>query len=310
VRKNLIKLICLWVALLFIGFVLVSYYRQQQFERQVEENVSKLEEAAKENSVTLEGDWEALDKDDPEELSDYFWEETSSLYFTYFLDLNKYLQNEEKLFSGTFRTQARESALLEVHSKIYGAYSQVGGKWVCGADARISAHAGEYCKILLEYYGDENSDPWDDFVGSDQYEAFLKEVFSSVENIEELLLDESYQNIIDHAKKTASRNIYSRILSESYIFLAETAYGNYQTHKSQEDFAGAIMHAEIIYVLNDNLHALDRAGVSQEILYPNIKTNFVYIHDIISDALVMCAFPTLIVVAIYLVQMKKSAGLH
>lgn len=307
-RKNLIKLICLWAALLFIGFVLVSYYRQQQFERQIEENISVLNETAKENAVILERDWEALDKDDPEELSDYFSKEAYSLYSIYFLDLNKYLRDEEKFFSGTFRTQACECTLLEVQSKIRSAYFHVGDKWACGADtAGISGHAGEYCRILLKYYGDENPGPWDDFVRSHQYEAFLEELFFSVENIEEQPLDESYQNIVDHAKKTASRNIYSRVLSESYIFLAEKAYDNYQIRKSQEDFAGAIMNAEIIYALNDTLHVLHRASAVQGIFYAGIRIDFVHVYDVISDILAIIVLSTLIVVVIYLVWMKKSA---
>ncbi|MGC1121918.1 MAG: hypothetical protein WBA22_12580 [Candidatus Methanofastidiosia archaeon] len=134
-RKNRKKLICLWIVLFLVGLVMASYYRQKQFERQVEENISTLKETVEVNPEILERDWEALDKNDPEELSDYFWEEAYALYSIYLLDFHEYLQSEEKLFSGTIRTQARECTLLEVKSKILGAYFRVCDKWACSPDA-------------------------------------------------------------------------------------------------------------------------------------------------------------------------------
>lgn len=304
--KNRKKLICLWVVLFLVGLVMASYYRQKQFEWQVEENISALKEIVEANSETLENDWEALDKNDPEELSDYFWEEAFVLYFVYFLDFNEYLQREEKLFSGTFRTQARECALLEVQSKIYSAYSFAGEKWACSPDAiGISGHVGEYCRVLQKYYGGENPGSWDDFVKSDHYEAFLNELFFSIETMEELPLDKCYQNTIDHAEKAASRNTYSEVLSESYIFMAETAYHNYQVRKNQKDFAGAIIDAEVVYALNDTLHVLDEASFSGEILYTGVDTIFVHVHDIISDTFIVFVLSTLALVAVHFVQIMK-----
>ncbi|MBU7015075.1 MAG: hypothetical protein HXS43_09620, partial [Theionarchaea archaeon] len=228
------------------------------------------------------------------------------LYSIYLLDFHEYLQSEEKLFSGTIRTQARECTLLEVKSKILGAYFRVCDKWACGPDAiGISGHAGEYCRILQKYYGGENSSSWDDFVKSDHYEAFLNELFSSIETMEELPLDKCYQNTIDHAEKAALRNTYSEVLSESYIFMAETAYHNYQVRKSQKDFAGAIMDAEVVYALNDTLHVLDRASFSGEILYTGIDTNFVHIHDIISDTFIVFVLSLLTLVAVHFVQIMR-----
>lgn len=299
-------LFCLWIVFLFMGLVMTSYYRQKQFEGQIEENISALKETVEVNSEILERDWEALDKNDPEELTDYFWEETYDLYSIYLLDYHENLQSEEKLFSGTIRTQACECALLEVKSKILGAYFTAGEKWICNPDTvGISGHAGEYCRILQKYYGGENPDSWDDFVKSDHYEAFLNELFSSIETMEELPLDKCYQNTIDHAEKAASRNTYSEVLSESYIFMVETAYDNYQVHKSQKDFAGAIMDAEIVYILNDTLHLLDEASATNEILYAGIDAGFVYVHDYVTDTFIVFVFSILALVAVHFVQIMK-----
>jgi hypothetical protein len=299
-------LLCLWIVLFLVGLVMASYYRQKQLERQIEENISVLKETVNENSEILERDWEALDKNDPEELSDYFWEEAYGLYSIYFLDFHEYLQREEKLFSGTIWTQARECALLEVKSKILGAYFRVCDKWACSPDAiGISGHAGEYCRILQKYYGGENSSSWDDFIRSDHYEAFLNELFSSIETMEELPLNECYQNTMDHAKKAASRNTYSEVLSESYMFMVETAYENYQVHESQKDFAGAIMDAEVVYALNDTLHVLDRASFSGGILYTGVDTDFVHVHDIISDTFIVFVLSLLALVAVHFVQIMR-----
>ncbi|MGC1122673.1 MAG: hypothetical protein WBA22_16445 [Candidatus Methanofastidiosia archaeon] len=303
-EKGYKDLVGLWAAFFLTGFILISYYRQQEFEGRIEENISNLEETVKESSVILERDWETLDKNDPEELSGYFEEKALSLYFIYFLDYNEYLQNEEELFSGTFRTQARESALLEIQSKILSAYLTINEKWACHFDtAEISGHAEEYCRILLKYYqGEDHNVLWDDFVRSDQYEAFLNELFSSVETIEELPFDESYQSIIDRAERAASRSIYSRVLSESYMFLAETAYDEYQKHKSQKDFAGAIMDAEIVYILNDTLDNLDEVSAIREIPLTKLDSGFFYVHDIISDILAVHVLSTLIAVAVCVVR--------
>lgn len=298
-KRNRKTLICLWIVLFIVGLVMASYYRQKQFEGQIEENISDLKEIVRENSDILERDWEALDKNDPEELSDYFQKETSALYSIYLLDFHEYLQSEEKLFSGTIRTQARECTLLEVKSKILGAYFRVCDKWACSPDAiGISGHAGEYCRILQEYYGGENSSSWNEFVRSDHYEAFLNELFSSIETMDEQPLDECYQNTIDHAKKAASRNVYSEVLSESYIFMAESAYDNYQVNKSQKDFSEAIMDAEIVYALNDTLHVLDEASATNEILYVGIDAGFVYVHDYVTDTIIVFVLSTLTVVVI------------
>lgn len=53
-RKNRKKLICLWIVLFLVGLVMASYYRQKQFERQVEENISTLKETVEVNSEILE----------------------------------------------------------------------------------------------------------------------------------------------------------------------------------------------------------------------------------------------------------------
>jgi hypothetical protein len=302
-KENRKKLICLWIVFFLVGLAVTSYYRQKQFEGQIEENISALKETVEVNSETLENDWEALDKSDPEELTDYFWEETFVLYFVYFLDFNEYLQREEKLFSGTFRTQTRECALLEVQSKIYAAYPQAGFDWA--EEVGISGSAGECYKVLQKYYGSENPGSWDDFVKSDHYEAFLNELFSTVETMKELPLDECYQNTIDYAEKAASRNAYGEVLSESYIFIVETAYHNYHVRKSQKDFAGAIMDAEVVYRFNDNLRVLDRASLLEVIGHAGIDTNFVHVHDIISDTFIVFVLSLLALVVVHFVQIMR-----
>jgi hypothetical protein len=290
--------------------MLVSYGRQRQFEKQIEENISILEETVKENSLNLEKNWESLAKDDPEELITHFENKAYSVYSIYFLEYHEYIQNEQKrLFSGTFRTQAMAIALTEIKSKIVSAYLYVCDKWVCNPDMNeISGHAGEYCKILLKYYPEDHNLTWNEFVNSDEYEMFLNEVFLSAETIEELSLHESYQNIIDHAEQSASRNVYSNVLSQSYMFVAENAYNEYQMLKSQKDFAGALMNAEIVYALYDTFHLLDERGLIQNLLFGNIDARYVYIHDVVTDIVIVFILSTLIVVIIYFAPMKKLAG--
>lgn len=115
--------------------MLVLYGRQLQLKRQVEENISDLEETVKENSLNLDRNWESLDKNDPEELIAHFKKKSYSIYSIYLLEYNIYLQNKQnEFFSGTLRTQAREFALLEIKSKIVGAYLQICEKWECNPD--------------------------------------------------------------------------------------------------------------------------------------------------------------------------------
>lgn len=309
-RKNRKTLICLWIGLLFVCYMLVSYSRQRQFERQIEENISLLEETVKENSLNLERDWKSLDKDDPEELITHFENKAYSVYSIYFLEYQEYIQNEQKrLSSGTFRTQAMAIALTEIKSKIVSAYLHVDDKWACNPDTNgISGHAGEYCKILLKYYPENHNLSWNEFVKSDEYEMFLNEVFLSAETIEELSLHESYQNIIDHAEKSASKNIYSNILSQSYIFVAENAYNEYQMLKDKKDFAGALMNAEIVYALYDTIHLLDERGLIENLLFGNIDARYVYIHDVVTDIVIVFILSTLFVVIIYFAPINKLAG--
>lgn len=161
---------------------------------------------------------------------------------------------------------------------------------------------------MQKYYPEDYDFSWNEFIKSNEYETFLNEIVLSAETIEELSLHESYQNIIDQAEKAASKNIYSKVLPQSYIFIVENAYNEYQMLKSQKDFAGAIMNAEIVYVLSGTLHMLDETGAIQNLPFSNLDAEFVYIHDVVTDIVIVFILSTLIVVIIYFAPIKKLAG--
>lgn len=111
-------LMVVWAVFLLGGFISISLYRQQQFQKHIDENIVELEKRIEKDSMNLTKEWEALDKSDPEEISTYFNSELFSLYFVYFLEYNRYIQNMEKSFFSfrePFRTQAYEYAVLDAH---------------------------------------------------------------------------------------------------------------------------------------------------------------------------------------------------
>jgi hypothetical protein len=83
------------------------------------------------------------------------------------------------------------------------------------------------------------------------------------------------QQILDYKERTSSGNLYQDVLSESYVYLAQTACRNYYTHKDQNDFVKAIMDAEIIYSVNIGFHNLSKASC---VCSAPLSTGVVYIH--------------------------------
>lgn len=289
-----------WVALLLGGFVSISYYRQQQFEERIEKNIVELEKTTEENSMDLKKEWETLDKSDSVEISQYFNSELFSSYFTHFLDYNKYVQNLEKSFlRGTFQTQAYEYTVLNVHFAILSAYSSTAVEWDCNT---ITNQPGDYCEMLSTYFRrQDQSFTWEEFIGSEEYVVFLNEFYHLLETKKEVTLQEAYQQILDYEEGTASENFYQEALLDSYVYLAQTAYNDYYTHKDQNDFIEASMDAEIVYSVNDLLHNVDKVSAATFVSTTPLPTGFICIHNSVLDISVVFILSTGIVVAIWIV---------
>jgi hypothetical protein len=308
-RKKTKILMVIWVSFLLGGFVSISYYRQQQLQEQIEKNIAKLEEKIDEDSINLKKEFEALDKSNPVEISDHFGTELFSLYFVYFLDYHRYVQHMEKSFlKGTFQTQAYEYSLLKVHNLILHAYSLGTIKWECNT-MEITSQNGEYCEMLSAYFtGKDQSFTWEEFIGSDDYAAFLNGIYSSLETRGEITFQQTYQQILDYKERTSSGDLYQDVLSESYVYLAQTAYRNYYMHKDQNDFVRAIMDAEIMYsVVSDYFDDLDKTSVASLVFSTPLSTGFVRIHNVILDIDFIFILSTCSVVVMWIVlnEFKK-----
>lgn len=301
------SLMVVWVALLFGGFVSISYYRQQQFEQRIEKNIVELEKAIEENSMDFKKEWETLDKSDPVEISRYFRSELSSLYCTHFLDYNKYAQNLEKSFlRGTFQTQANEYTVLMVHYAILFASHPVTGEWDCDT---VTNQPGNYCEMLSAYFSQDQSFTWEEFVGSEDYAAFLTEFYHLQETKEEVTLQEAYKHILDYEEGIASENFYQKALLQSYVYLAQTAYNDYYTHKNQNDFIEASMDAEIVYSVNGLLHNVDEASAATLVSMTPLRTGVIYVHNSVLDITAVFVLSTWIVMAIGIV-LRLQKELH
>jgi hypothetical protein len=303
-RKKKI-LILVWVSLLLGGFVSISYYRQQQFQDQIERNIAELEKKIEEDSISLKEEWQALDKTNPVEISDYFRSELFSLYFIYFLDYHEYIQKTEKgSLEGTFQTQAYENALLMIQFLVLTSPDPGMQEWDCSRMEETN-EGGEYCVMLSNYFRSEDGNLiWEEFVDSEDYAVFFDEIYHSLETKQEMTLQQTYQQILDYKERTSSGNLYQRVLSESYAYLAEIAYRNYYTHKGQNDFVKAIMDAEIIYSVNFGFHNLSEANVASYVYSAPLSTGVVHIHSSILDISLVFIFPTCVVVAAWIVLNK------
>lgn len=277
----------------------ISYYRQQQFQEQIEKNIVELEKRIEEDSISLKEEWQALDKTNPVEISDYFRSELFSLYFVYFLDYHKHAQKTEKgSFEGTFGTQAYENALLMIHFLILTSPGPGMQEWDCSR-MEDTHEGGVYCELLSNYFKTEDDNlTWEEFVDSQEYAAFLEEIYRNLETRGETTLQQTYQQILDYKERTSSGNLYQDVLSESCVYLAQTAYGNYYTHKEQNDFVKAIMDAEIIYSVNFRFQNL---STTSYVYSAPLSTAIVYIHSSILDISLVFILSTCIVVAIWIV---------
>ncbi len=302
-------LVAVWIALLLGGVVSVSYYRQHQFEEQIEKNIAELEKRIEEDSINLKKEWETLDKSDPVEISDYFRSELFSLYFIYFLDYNKYMQNPEKSFlSGTFQTQGYEYTVLEAHSAILSAYYSGAVEWDCHT-TEITNQTGDYCELLSTYSTGEDF-TWEEFINSEEYGVFLNEFYHLLETKKEVTLQKAHQQTTQYGEGTFSENSYQEVLSQSYVYLAQTAYNNYYTHKDQNDFVKAIMDAEIVYSVNNSLHNLDKISATTYIFSTPLSTGFIHIHSSFLDICIVFILSTCIVVATWIVLKKFKKGIE
>lgn len=297
-RKKRI-LITVWGSLLLCGFVSISYYRQQQFQGQIENNIIELEKKIEEDSISLKEEWQTLDKTNPVEISDYFRLELFSLYFIYFLDYCKHVQKTEKgSFEGTFRTQAYENALLMIHFLILTSPHSGMQEWDCSR-MEDTGKGGVYCELLSNYFRTEDDNlTWEEFADSQEYAQFLEEIYSSLETRGEITLQQTYQQILDYKERTSSGDLYQDVLSESYVYLAQTAYRNYFMHKEQNDFIKAIMDAEIIYSVNFRFQNL---STTSYVYSAPLSTGVVHIHSSILDIIFVFILSTCIVVAIWIV---------
>ena len=70
-RKKILALVVIWAALLLCGSVSVSFYRHNQFEEHLENNIADFREGIKISSRDLEDQWNALDTSNPEEVLHY-----------------------------------------------------------------------------------------------------------------------------------------------------------------------------------------------------------------------------------------------
>jgi hypothetical protein len=194
------------------------------------------------SSSDLEDEWNALDTSNPEEVLHYLGLETGPYYYDYLIDFNEYLKKKPRgnLLIGTFITQADEGALLEGCLMIRVSYSGGVDNWL---------YKSEHGRMLLEYcqrYEDDNQGfTWEEFKKSDEFGQFLNEFYNFIEKKEDISLQKTYQQIKDLGK-TNTANIYRRALLQSYTYLAETSYNNYQVHK-QNDFTKTLIDAEVVY---------------------------------------------------------------
>lgn len=293
--KNKQILAIIWIILVLGGLFSISYHRQKYFDEHLENNIDKLLKDMEERSLELEERWTSLEKNDPGKVSHYFELEALFCYYPYLVDFYHYLQNRKNsnLFLGTFTTQAEEGALLEGTLLLRCSVSR--------HELDIWYPGGQCHEIFLNYvqqYEEKNTFTWDEFIKSEEYNQFLNEFYYVLETKEEKTLHEAYQDIKD-LKNINTWNIYRKALLESYIYLAETSYNNYQVHKSQDEFIKALIDVEIINTTYDFSQHWD----TKEIAFINMtpfRRGTIYAHSSILDFICVLAFSTSLVLAIWI----------
>lgn len=297
-RKKTMALMVIWIALLLCGSVSVSYYRHKQFEEHLENNIAELREEMEIISNDLQDQWNALDTGSPEEVLHCLELEISPYYCGYLIDFNEYLKKKPRgnLLIGTFITQADEGALLEGCLIIRVPYFKETGNWL---------DESEYGGMLLKYchnYEDDNQGfAWEEFKKSDEFRQFLNEFCNSIENKEDISLQETYQQIKD-LEKVNITSIYRKALLQSYAYLAETCYNNYQVHK-QDDFMKALFDAEVAY----SVYGFSQYWETKETVFTTLvpfQRSIIYVHSSIQDIRFVVIFSTGIVVAIWIILYK------
>jgi hypothetical protein len=299
-RKKKIVLV-VWVALILGGTMLISHFRPEVFEQQLESNVTDFQRRMETDSHRLEEEREALDTSNPEDVFRYLGRQIVLCYYDYFIDFNEYLEKKPRgnPLTGTFTTQADEGALLEGFSIVYDS-------GLHGVD--IWDDKNEPGRLFLDYcqrYENENQGfTWEEFKNSDEFNQFLNEFYTFIENKEDISLEETYNQIMGLKKST--RNIYRRALLQSYTYLAETSYNNYQAHK-EIDFVKAFIDAEVVYSVYGYSQKWDTKETVVTTLWPFTKY-FTQVHSCILDLSFVFMFSTFIVVAMWIVLSELGKG--
>jgi hypothetical protein len=300
-RKKKI-LLTAWIALLLCGFVSISHLRQKQFEEHLENNIADLRGEMETTSHELEDEWKALDSNNPEDVL-YFLEFTTyPYYYDYLIDFNEYLRKKPRgnLLVGTFMTQADEGALLEGCLMIRVSHSNVVDNWY--GESEPGRIFFDYCR---RYENDNQGFSSEEFKNSDEFGQFLDEFCNFIENKEDISLQETYQRIEDLGK-IHTANIYRKALLQSYTYLAETSYSNYQVHK-EDDFMKALVDAEVVYTVYSSSQFWDTKQTAFTILEP-FQRDIIYLHSSVLDIGFVFILSTCIVVAIWIVlnELRKQ----
>lgn len=301
--RTSLSLIGAWIVIVLVGLSSISYYHQQYFEEQLEKNMDEIEEKMENELTELEEKWENLDKTDPREISHYFQFETFPYSYAYDFDFHEYLQTLEKgsILTGTFTTQANEGTLLEGILIIRLAFSSAVG------ELYSTSECGKTFLDHSQKYEDNNQAfSWDEFKDSDEFGEFLDEFHHVLENKEEITLQEAYQQIEDLKKADILKNPYRKALLQSYVYLAETGYNNYQMHKNQHDFIKALADAEVVY----SVYGFSRHLYTKEIAFTTLmpfRRGMIFVHSSILDLVAVLSLSTFIITVAWLIMRKKSS---
>ncbi len=102
------------------------------------------------------------------------------------------------------------------------------------------------------------------------------------------------------------RNPYRKALLQAYVYLAETAYSNYQMHKNQNEFPKAVVDAEVVYSVRGFSRHLDTKETAITTLMP-FRRGDIYVHSAILDLAIVLTFTTLLLVVTWFMMKKKSS---
>jgi hypothetical protein len=301
VRKKKILMVT-WAVLLVCGVLLISYYRIGELDQHLENNIAYIRQEMETSSSELEEEWKALDTTNPEDVLHYLEMTTYLYYYDYLIDFNEYLKKKPRgnLLTGTFTTQADEGALLEGFFIIRVSHSNVVDNWY--SESEPGKIFFDYCRSCEN---DNQGFTNEEFKNSDEFGQFLDEFCNFIENKEDISLQETYQQIEDLGK-IHTANIYRKALLQSYIYLAETSYSNYQVHK-EEDFMKALVDAEVVYTVYDFSQSWDTKETAFTVREP-FQRHIIYVHSSVLDIGFVFMFSTCIVVAIWMVLSELGKG--